>query len=153
MAIVLLQGAENASVQVQGRTLGRVERGLLAYVALERDDSAQGLDGVARALLGARVLPDERGRLNRALREDEGLMMIPQFTLAGQVSGGGRVDFGRAAPAESARGLFDALVQRVRQRFGGQVAVGAFGAHMQVSNLNPGPLSYVLRVREGGGDG
>ena len=143
--IALIQRVSEARVRVGGRTVGEVGPGVLALIGVEKaDDDAQ----VARLLervLGYRVFPDEAGRMNRSLADTGGgLLLVPQFTLAADTRKGTRAGFSTAAEPERARALFDALVQQARTAHP-HVACGEFGAEMQVSLVNEGPVTFWLQ--------
>lgn len=144
--IGLLQRVSCAEVQVAGLRIGRIDRGLLVLVGVERGDHEAQADRLLERLLAYRVFPDAEGRMNRSLTDIQGgLLLVPQFTLAADTRKGTRPGFSPAAePAEGER-LFDYLVARARQAHGG-VQTGEFGADMQVSLTNDGPVTFWLRV-------
>jgi len=144
--IGLLQRVSAADVQVGGLQIGRINRGLLVLVGVERGDREAQADRLLERLLTYRVFPDESGRMNRSLTDIQGgLLLVPQFTLAADTRKGTRPGFSPAAePAAGAR-LFDYLVARARQAHCA-VQTGEFGADMQVSLINDGPVTFWLRV-------
>ena len=143
--IGLLQRVTDARVSVEGETVGQIGAGLLVLVGVERDDDTARADRLLERLLGYRVFVDETGRMNRSLTDTGGgLLLVSQFTLAADTDKGMRPGFSTAAAPDSARSLFDYLLERARQRHG-LVASGRFGAHMQVSLTNDGPVTFRLR--------
>jgi D-tyrosyl-tRNA(Tyr) deacylase len=144
--IGLLQRVERASVEVGGQVVAQIGPGLLVLVGVTRDDGeAQALRLLER-LLGYRVFPDAGGRMNLSLRElvpAGGLLLVPQFTLAADTAKGARPSFTPAAEPAMARSLFDLLVAQARAQWP-QTAAGIFGADMQVSLLNDGPVTFWL---------
>jgi len=144
--IGLLQRVSHARVEVGGSIVGAIERGLLVLVCAERGDAAAQADRLLERLLGYRVFSDAEGKMNLSLQQVRGgLLLVPQFTLAADTSKGTRPSFSPAAPPELGRALFDHLLARARQTHAA-VAAGQFGADMQVSLTNDGPVTIWLRV-------
>jgi D-tyrosyl-tRNA(Tyr) deacylase len=144
--IGLLQRVSEAAVSVAGARIAAIGTGLLVLVAVERGDSEAEADRLLERLLGYRVFPDGEARMNLDLRTIRGgLLLVPQFTLAADTRKGMRASFTpAAAPAEGGR-LFDHLVARARAAHT-PVECGRFGADMQVSLTNDGPVTFWLRV-------
>ncbi|NNC58342.1 MAG: D-tyrosyl-tRNA(Tyr) deacylase [Woeseiaceae bacterium] len=142
--IGLLQRVSRAEVRVDGDVIGRIGRGLLVLVAVHRDDTDRDVTRLAERILSYRVFPDAEGRMNLSLL-DEGaaLLLVPQFTLAADTRKGTRASFTKAAPPEKGADYFGQLVGICRQRLD-TVENGAFGAHMQVSLVNDGPVTFWL---------
>lgn len=146
--IGLLQRVSEAEVRVEGETVGRIGPGLLVLVGIRPEDDARQGDRLLERLLGYRVFADDRGRMNRSLRDTGGgLLLVPQFTLAADTAGGTRPGFSTAAPPQKAQPLFETLVARARERHAGEVAAGRFGADMKVSLVNDGPVTFWLESR------
>jgi D-tyrosyl-tRNA(Tyr) deacylase len=147
--IGLLQRVTEARVDAGGECAARIGRGLLVLVGIERGDGEHQADRLLERLAGYRVFPDAAGRMNLSLADTGGgLLLVPQFTLAADTGKGMRAGFSTAAaPAEGER-LFDYLVSSARKRLP-DVQSGRFGAHMQVSLTNDGPVTFWLRVRPG----
>ena len=144
--IALLQRVSRAAVDIDGQRVGAIGRGLLVLVGVERGDSPPEADRLLDRLLGYRVFADERGRMNRSLREVAGgLLLVPQFTLAADTRSGTRPGFSTAASPEVGHRMFDHLVARARALHP-EVATGRFGADMQVSLVNDGPVTFWLQV-------
>ena len=144
--IGLLQRVTEASVRVDGETVGAIDDGLLVLVGVERDDSAAQAERLAERLLGYRVFADPDGRMNRSVRDIGGAMLlVPQFTLAADTARGMRPGFSTAAEPGRGEALFEELVARVRAG-GIPVQTGVFGAHMKVALVNDGPVTFRLRV-------
>ncbi len=143
--IGLLQRVAHARVEVDGRTVGAVERGILVLVGVQQGDDGARADRLAERLLGYRVFPDATGRMNLSVADvDGGVLLVPQFTLAADTKKGTRASFTSAAPPAEGQRLFDYLVQRVRAVHG-NTATGEFGADMQVHLLNDGPVTFWLQ--------
>lgn len=144
--IGLLQRVSSAHVSVAGEVVGAIGRGLMVLVGVERGDGLYQADRLLERLLGYRVFADEGGKMNLSVRDvGGGLLLVPQFTLAADTDKGMRPSFTpAAAPAEGQR-LFNYLAERARLAHP-QVAAGQFGADMQVSLTNDGPVTFWLRV-------
>ena len=142
--IALLQRVSRADVTVEGKQVGAIGPGLLVLIGVRpTDDDASAKRLLARLLL-YRVFPDEAGRMNLSLTQVQGqLLLVPQFTLAADTTKGLRPGFSTAAPPEQGRRLFDVLVRAARDELGA-VETGLFGAHMQVSLTNDGPVTNWL---------
>jgi len=144
--IGLLQRVSEARVEVPGDTVGAIGRGLLVLVGVQKGDDERRSDRLLERLLGYRVFPDPNDRMNLSLRDiDGGLLLVPQFTLAADTRKGTRASFTSAAPPEEGRRLFDYLVERSRSNHT-QVQTGRFGADMQVSLVNDGPVTFWLET-------
>lgn len=142
--IGLLQRVSEARVEVAGETVGAIGRGLLVLVAVQPRDTEARADRLLERILGYRVFPDAEGRMNRSLRDlGGGLLLVSQFTLAADTKKGTRASFTRAAPPELGERLYDYLVQRARIAHP-ILATGRFGADMQVSLTNDGPVTFWL---------
>jgi D-aminoacyl-tRNA deacylase len=142
--IALLQRVSQAEVQVEGSSVGRIGRGLLVLIGVRPVDDEASARRLLERLLQYRVFPDEAGKMNLSLTQVAGqLLLVPQFTLAADTAKGLRPGFSTAAPAQQGRRLFDFLVQAARDQLG-DVQTGRFGAHMQVSLTNDGPVTIWL---------
>jgi D-tyrosyl-tRNA(Tyr) deacylase len=145
--IGLLQRVTDAQVSVQGSVVGRIGAGLLVLLAVEPADTAAQADRLVERLVGYRVFEDADGRMNLSLADTGGgLLLVPQFTLAANTGKGMRPSFTGAAPPELGQRLFDYAVSRARSLLGDRVATGRFGAHMQVSLTNDGPVTFWLQT-------
>lgn len=143
----VLQRVRQASVSVDGEVVGRIGPGLVALVAVMAGDGPADLDYTASKIRDIRVFADAEGRMNRAVHEAGGaVLLVSQFTLAGDARKGRRPAFDLAAPPEAARPLFEALTARLRET-GLQVATGRFGASMQLALVNDGPVTILLDSR------
>ncbi len=144
--IGLLQRVTQARVDINGETVGEIDRGLLVLVGVEKQDDASRADRLLERLLGYRIFEDEQGRMNLSLHDiDGGLLLVPQFTLAADTRKGRRPSFDPAAPPALGERLFDHLLAQARTQHG-QVASGQFGANMQVHLVNDGPATFWLQV-------
>jgi D-tyrosyl-tRNA(Tyr) deacylase len=145
--IGLIQRVTHADVRVNGEIVGAIERGILALIGVRKGDDRAGADRLLERLLAYRIFPDAQGRMNLSLTDipNGGLLLVPQFTLAADTHKGTRAGFSTAAPPEVARVLFDYLLEQARtsQVF---VSSGIFGADMQVSLVNDGPVTFWLET-------
>jgi len=142
----LIQRVTQASVTVDGHTTGAIGPGLLALVAVEPGDDEAEFARMAERLLGYRVFADAEGRMNRSLTDTGGgLLLVSQFTLAADTRSGMRPSFTTAAPPDQAEHGYNRLVEICRQRHAPGVETGRFGAHMIMSLVNDGPVTFLLR--------
>lgn len=142
--IGLLQRVRSAAVHVAGERVAAIGTGLLVLVGVQREDDEARAARLLERLLGYRVFADEQGRMNRSLTDTGGgLLLVPQFTLAADTAKGLRPGFSRAAGPDAARALFDHLASLARARHA-EVQTGRFGADMQVSLVNDGPVTFWL---------
>jgi D-tyrosyl-tRNA(Tyr) deacylase len=144
--IGLLQRVSSARVDVADRTVATIGRGLLVMVGVERDDDQSRADRLLERLLCYRVFPDADGRMNLSLEDIRGdLLLIPQFTLPADTRKGTRPSFTPAAPPEAGRALYEHLLAEARKRLP-STASGSFGADMQVTLTNDGPVTFWLET-------
>lgn len=150
--IALIQRVLEAAVTVDGRTVGAIGPGLLALVCAERGDTEASADKLLAKLLGYRVFSDEAGKMNRSVSSLDGngaaggLLLVSQFTLAADTNSGTRPSFTPAASPADGQRLFDHFVTQARARHP-IVETGEFGAHMRVSLVNDGPVTFWLQTR------
>jgi D-tyrosyl-tRNA(Tyr) deacylase len=149
--IGLLQRVREARVRIAGEVVGEINVGLLLFVCAERGDTEVQADKLLAKLLKLRIFSDEQGKMNRALQdrvaagEPAGLLIVSQFTLAADTSGGNRPSFTQAAPPAEGERLYDLLVERARAVHP-EVQTGRFGADMQVELINDGPVTIPMRI-------
>jgi len=140
----VVQRCAGASCSVDGSRVGSIRSGLVAFVGIRRDDSEHEVKRLSRKLCGLRVFPDERGRMNRSVRDaGGGVLLIPQFTVYGECGSGYRPSFHEAMQPAAARGLFECLAHEIAVELG-QVQTGIFGAFMRVEVTNDGPVTVIL---------
>ena len=144
--LALIQRVTEARVVVDDDTVGAIGPGLLALIGIEPGDGDSQVARMAERLLGYRVFADAAGRMNRSLADcGGGLLLVSQFTLAADTSSGMRPGFTTAAPPGEAEPLFARLVETCRQQHP-SVETGRFGAHMTISLINDGPVTFLLRA-------
>jgi D-tyrosyl-tRNA(Tyr) deacylase len=140
----LVQRVREARVEVDGEVVGAIGAGLLVLVCAMRGDTEAEADRLLAKLLKLRIFSDAEGRMNRSLQDTGGgLLLVSQFTLAADTSGGNRPSFGAAAAPDEGRRLYDYLLQAARTAHL-QVAAGRFAAHMQVHLVNDGPVTIPI---------
>lgn len=148
--LALLQRVTSARVDVDGGTVGAIGHGLVVLVCAVPTDTDADADRLVDRLLALRVFADAEGRMNLDLKSvGGGLLLVPQFTLAADTRKGTRPGFSRAAAPELGRRLFDRALATAGQRHA-PVAAGVFGAHMQVSLTNEGPVTLWLDTAPAG---
>lgn len=146
--IAVLQRVSRAEVRVEDETVGRIEGGFLALVGAVDGDEDGDAEFLAGRIVHLRVFPDEDGKMNRSLLEIGGeVLVVSQFTLAGDTRKGRRPSFIRALHPEFAEPLIERLVSAL-QRFEVRVATGRFGAQMHVELVNDGPVTLLLDTHE-----
>jgi D-tyrosyl-tRNA(Tyr) deacylase len=140
----VLQRVLHASVSVDGEVVGRIGPGLVALVAVVQGDGPADIEYTASKIREVRIFADDQGRMNRSVEDTGGgVLLVSQFTLAGDARRGRRPAFDEAAPPDEAREIFDAVVARVRAS-GLAVATGRFRAHMALALVNDGPVTILL---------
>ena len=145
--IALLQRVAHASVVVGGETVGAINAGLMVLLCAERGDTEKEADALLGKLLSYRVFSDDAGKMNRSVTDTAGgVLLVPQFTLAADTRSGTRPSFTPAAAPDVARALFDYFVAQACTKHT-DIATGQFGADMQVSLTNDGPVTFWLQVK------
>jgi D-tyrosyl-tRNA(Tyr) deacylase len=141
----VLQRVSQASVTVDGVTVGQIGPGILVLFGVEKNDTEDKLDYHLGKLLRLRIFPDDAGKMNRSVQDiGGGLLIVSQFTLAGDCRKGNRPGFDNAMPPAEAERMYNLFVQRLRDESGLVVQTGVFGAMMQVSLVNDGPVTFLL---------
>ncbi|HBC57413.1 MAG TPA: D-tyrosyl-tRNA(Tyr) deacylase [Gammaproteobacteria bacterium] len=143
----LVQRVKQAEVRVAGTTVGKIANGLLVFVAIEPNDKVENIECMARKLLSYRIFNDADGKMNLSLTDVRGgILVVSQFTLAADTSKGLRPSFTGAADKSQAKYLYELLLERLGQLHH-CVASGQFGADMEVSLINDGPVTFLLSER------
>ena len=149
--IAVLQRVSQAHVTIAGTVVGQIEAGLLVLLCAERGDSTVQSDKLLAKILKLRIFSDAAGKMNRSVQDLDGLgqagglLVVSQFTLAADVSGGNRPSFTAAAPPDEGRRLYDYFVDQARLSHP-VVQTGQFGAEMQVSLVNDGPVTMQIQI-------
>lgn len=143
--IGLIQLVTHASVVVNANIVGNIKQGILALIGMEKTDTEKEAAKLLDRILNYRIFNDENGKMNLSLHDVKGgLLLVPQFTLVAETNKGTRPGFSVGMPPSDAEKLFNALVVYAKQRYE-HVACGEFGAYMQVSLCNDGPVTFILR--------
>ncbi len=143
--IVVLQRVTESHVDVDGKTIGAIGKGLMVLVCAEKGDTDEKAVQLAQKLLRYRVFEDDAGKMNKSVTDIAGdLLLISQFTLAADTNHGNRPSFTPAAPPDEGLRLFNLFVEEVRKS-NLRVETGEFGAYMRVSLVNDGPVTFTLR--------
>ena len=139
----VIQRVSRASVTIEGEVVGKIGRGYMVLLGIEENDTAADLDYICDKLTGLRIFEDDEGKMNLALADVAGsILLVSQFTLYGDARKGRRPGFIRAARPEKAIPLYEAAIAKLRQSV--PVETGAFGADMQVELSNDGPVTILL---------
>jgi len=143
--IALIQRVREARVEVDDVITGAIGRGVLALIGIEREDTQSSYERLLQRILAYRIFPDDAERMNLSLKDiDGGLLLVPQFTLAADTRKGNRPGFSQAAEPEYGKAMFDALLVHAKKSYP-HVKQGVFGADMQVSLVNDGPVTFWLQ--------
>ena len=142
----LIQRVKRAAVEVDGKTVGAIEQGILLLLGVEKTDTEASADKLLDKVLAYRIFADQDNKMNCNVQQiNGGVLVVSQFTLAADTRKGLRPSFSSAAPPAQAEQLYDYFVARLRERHP-QVATGIFAADMQVSLLNDGPVTFMLQA-------
>ena len=145
----VVQRVSRASVTVEGKTIGQVEKGYMVLVGVEQGDAEQDVRYCADKVAGLRVFEDENGKMNRSVKDVGGAVLaVSQFTLLGDARHGRRPSFSNAARPEEANALYEAFCQALRAE-NIRVETGVFQTDMQVELVNDGPVTILLDSRKG----
>ena len=146
---LVIQKVSSAAVRIGDRTSGEIGPGLLVLLGIGHDDGAEDIAWLAKKLLQMRIFADEAGKMNRSVQDvGGGVLVVSQFTLFADCKKGNRPSFIRSARPETAIPLYEAFVASLREQFAGPVATGEFGAMMDVSLVNDGPVTIILDSRQ-----
>ena len=142
---IIVQRVSSSSVEVNGNKTGAINRGVMLLVGIHETDTKETIDWCCNKVINLRIFVDDEGKMNRSVADiNGGILVIPQFTLYGDVSKGTRPSFINAAPPDIAEPLFDQMVNVFKQLYSGPVETGIFGAMMNVSLVNNGPVTIIL---------
>ncbi len=146
---VIVQRVKQAGVTVDGKVTGQIGPGMLVLAGFEEADQTSDLDWMAQKLVKLRIFPDAQGVMNRSVVETGGdILAVSQFTLYASTKKGNRPSWGRAARGDVSQPLFDQFVQVLSSALGKPVPTGVFGADMQISLVNDGPVTIAMDSKE-----
>ena len=141
----ILQRVSSASVTVDNAIVGQIDQGLLILFGVEKNDDQKKLDYQIRKILNLRIFEDENGKMNRSVQDvGGGILVVSQFTLAGDVSQGNRPGFDNAMPPAEAEVMYEILVARLRAESALKIETGRFRAMMAVALVNDGPVTFIV---------
>ena len=140
----LLRRVQYAKVTVDDSCISSIENGLLVYLGVCHDDGEDDMEWIVKKLLAARIFEDNAGLMNLPIPDSSGILLVSQFTLFGNMRKGTRPSFNHAAPGEFALEVFEKFYQKLCDHFAGKVVKGQFGADMQISAIDDGPVTIWL---------
>ena len=145
----ILQRVTEASVEIDGRVVGKIQDGLMVLLGVAKGDQDSDVRFVVDKIGNLRIFSDDHGKMNRSLTDVGGaVLLVSQFTLLGSTANGRRPSFDEAAPPNQAKQLYEQVAQGLREG-GTRVETGVFAAHMQVALVNDGPVTFVVDSRHG----
>ena len=141
---VLIQRVKKSGVNIDGAEFSSINKGILALVGIEKGDTKEQVEKLAKKVVNLRIFPDENDKMNHSLLDIQGEMLIvSQFTLCGDCKKGTRPSFDKSAPPQIANELYEYFITQV-QSYGIKTGTGKFGAMMEVSLINDGPVTFML---------
>lgn len=141
----IIQRVKNAEVKVDGKSVGKIQQGLLVLIGFENDETQEEFDWMIKKIVQLRIFNDEDNQMNRAVQDIEGeILVVSQFTLHANAKKGNRPSYIRAAKPEIAIPYYEKFISELELFFGKKVQTGEFGADMKVSLLNDGPVTLIL---------
>ncbi len=145
---ILVQRVKEASVEVDKKIVGSIEDGLLVFLGIHKDDDADQTGYLVNKLLNLRIFQDDKGKMNLSVKDKGGeILVISQFTLYGNCNKGNRPDFMQTKEPRIAEKIYDKFAREIKQSIGA-VQTGTFGAYMQVSLINDGPVTFMIDDRK-----
>lgn len=140
---VVIQRVDRAAVTVEGKIVGQIGRGILAYVGIERGDTEKEIAFMAEKIINLRIFPDQGGKMNLSLKEINGeILTISQFTLASHIKKGRRPDFNNAEEPAKAAALYEKFNRLLAEEI--EVETGVFAAMMKIESINDGPVTFII---------
>jgi D-aminoacyl-tRNA deacylase len=141
---LVVQRVQQASVEVEGKIVGQIGKGLLVFLGIHKDDKAEDTRWLINKLLNLRIFEDQNGKMNLSLLDIKGeALVVSQFTLYGNCANGRRPDFIQAAPPDRAQPIYNKFIKEIGDAIG-KVQTGIFGASMAVSLVNDGPVTMII---------
>lgn len=143
----VIQLVTHAVVSVDSVAIGSIQKGVMALVGIEKTDTEKEADKLFNKIINYRIFPDAHGKMNLNLKDVRGeLLLVPQFTLVAETAKGTRPGFSTGMPPEEGRQLFEYLIEHAKKQNDISIASGCFGAYMQVSLCNDGPVTFIFQV-------
>ncbi len=144
----LVRRVSRAFVKVEDQVVGQIDQGLVIYLGIHQDDELTDLDWLIQKILGLRIFEDEHGKMNLSILPEQGILLISQFTLFGNLKKGYRPSFNRAANPKKGKELFDLFHSKLGGLFKGNLASGVFGADMKIEAIDEGPVTIWIDSQE-----
>jgi D-tyrosyl-tRNA(Tyr) deacylase len=144
----LVRRVSRACVKVEEQVVGQINQGLLIYLGIHQDDELTDLDWLIQKILGLRIFEDEHGKMNLSILPEQGILLISQFTLFGNLKKGYRPSFNRAANPKKGKEFFDLFQSKLGGLFKGNLASGVFGADMKIEAIDEGPVTIWIDSQE-----
>lgn len=142
---VVIQRVKQAQVKVENETVGEIKQGLLLLASFENEDSQEDIDWICNKIVNMRIFSDDADKMNLSVKDiDGGILLVSQFTLHASCKKGNRPSFMKAAKPEVAIPLYEQSIETINKLLGNQIETGQFGADMQVSLMNDGPVTIIL---------
>ena len=146
---VLIQRVKKAGVNIDGKSYSSIDKGILAFVGIEKGDSIEQVQKLAKKVVNIRIFSDDNDKMNLSLQDIQGqILIVSQFTLCGDCKKGTRPSFDKSAPPKIAEELYESFITEV-QTYGIKTETGQFGAMMEVSLINDGPVTFMLEAYNG----
>ncbi len=147
--IVVIQRVSAASVHIDGELKGKIEKGLMILLGIAREDQREDIEWLVKKIVNLRVFSDEANKMNLSVKDIEGqILLVSQFTLHASTKKGNRPSFIEAAPPEQAIPLYEQFIKQLEEALGNELATGEFGADMQVSLVNDGPVTIIIDSKQ-----
>ncbi|MGO1520424.1 MAG: D-aminoacyl-tRNA deacylase [Sphingobacterium sp.] len=145
----VIQRVSRASCQVEGKITGKIDLGIVVLLGVEEHDELSDLEWLTSKLVNLRIFADQKGQMNRSIREVDGeILLISQFTLLAQTKKGNRPSFVRAAPAAFAQPLYEKAGRRLSELLNKETQMGIFGADMKIELLGDGPVTIIMNTKD-----
>lgn len=146
---LVIQRVSEAKVDIEGKTVGQIEQGLLVLLGITHEDTDDDVQWLAKKLLGLRIFSDDEGKMNLSVVDVKGgILVVSQFTLFANTKKGNRPSYIRSSPPETAIPLYERFIEVVRFQFSGPVESGEFGGDMQVNLVNDGPVTIIIDSKQ-----
>ena len=146
---IVIQRVSEASVKIDGNTVGEIKKGLLVFLGIEHVDAEMDADYLIQKLIHLRIFGDDEGKMNLSVSDISGaLLIVSQFTLFADTKKGNRPSFIRSARPEQAIPMYDYFLSQLKKSFSGKIEKGVFGGNMQVELINDGPVTIILDSKD-----
>ena len=146
---IVIQRVSEASVKIDGNTVGEIKKGLLVFLGIEHVDAEMDADYLIQKLIHLRIFGDDEGKMNLSVSDISGaLLIVSQFTLFADTKKGNRPSFIRSARPEQAIPMYDYFLSQLKKSFSGKIEKGVFGGNMQVELINDGPVTIIMDSKD-----